>query len=59
MTCRCPGGESPEQMTARIDGVVEKVRALHRKYLEEGIGKRDVIIVAHGGLVGYLHCSLN
>lgn len=45
---RCPGGESPEQMTARIDGVVEKVRAIHRKYLEEGIGKRDVIIVAHG-----------
>ncbi|KAG8747252.1 hypothetical protein FRC10_001868 [Ceratobasidium sp. 414] len=44
----CPGGESPEQMTARIDGVVDKVRALHRKYLEEGVGKRDVIIVAHG-----------
>jgi broad specificity phosphatase PhoE len=45
---RCPGGESPEQMTARIDGVIEKIRTLHRKYLEEGIGKRDVIIVAHG-----------
>ncbi|KAG9100328.1 hypothetical protein FS749_015628 [Ceratobasidium sp. UAMH 11750] len=44
----CPGGESPEQMTARIDGVVERVRTLHRRYLEEGVGKRDVIIVAHG-----------
>ncbi|CAE6410778.1 unnamed protein product [Rhizoctonia solani] len=44
----CPGGESSEEMTARIDGVIEKVRAIHRKYFEEGIGKRDVIIVAHG-----------
>ncbi|CAE7073295.1 unnamed protein product [Rhizoctonia solani] len=44
----CPGGESPEEMTARIDGVIEKVRTIHRRYFEEGIGKRDVIIVAHG-----------
>ncbi|CAE6428792.1 unnamed protein product [Rhizoctonia solani] len=44
----CPSGESPEEMTTRIDSVIEKVRAIHRKYIEEGIGKRDVIIVAHG-----------
>lgn len=28
--------------------VIERVRDLHRKYFEEGVGKRDVIIVAHG-----------
>jgi broad specificity phosphatase PhoE len=49
---RCPGGESSEQVTTRIDGVIEKIRTLHRKYLEEGVGKRDVIIVAHGEKLG-------
>ncbi|KAF8760709.1 Phosphoglycerate mutase family [Rhizoctonia solani] len=44
----CPSGESPEEITARIDGVIEKVRTVHKKYFEEGIGKRDVVIVAHG-----------
>ncbi|ELU41555.1 histidine phosphatase superfamily domain-containing protein [Rhizoctonia solani AG-1 IA] len=45
---KCPSGESPEEITARIDGVIEKVRTIHKKYFEEGIGKRDVVIVAHG-----------
>ncbi|KAG8986227.1 hypothetical protein FRB93_005485 [Tulasnella sp. JGI-2019a] len=44
----CPGGESVVQMCARVDGVVAKVHELHRKYYEEGIGRRDCMIVAHG-----------
>ena len=35
-------------MTKRIDRVIDKVQEIHRKYFEEGIGHRDVIIVAHG-----------
>lgn len=35
-------------MTKRVDRVIEKVQELHRQYFEEGIGKRDIMIVAHG-----------
>ncbi|THH06951.1 hypothetical protein EW145_g3729 [Phellinidium pouzarii] len=44
----CPGGESAEEMSRRVDYVIDKVQEIHRKYLEEGIGQRDVLIVAHG-----------
>ncbi|KAJ7786167.1 histidine phosphatase superfamily [Mycena metata] len=46
----CPGedGESVEQMQARVDGIIAKVREYHRQYKEEGLHTRDVIIVAHG-----------
>ncbi|KAF8807720.1 phosphoglycerate mutase-like protein [Phlegmacium glaucopus] len=44
----CPGGESVEQMEARVDAVISKVRDYHRKYKDEGINTRDVLIVAHG-----------
>jgi len=44
----CPGGESVEEMTARVDGVIAQIRELHRKYKEDGVGKRDVIIFSHG-----------
>ncbi|KAG8919355.1 hypothetical protein FRC03_011934 [Tulasnella sp. 419] len=44
----CPGGESVEDMTKRVDGVIAQVCEIHRKYKEEGIGRRDVLIVAHG-----------
>jgi broad specificity phosphatase PhoE len=47
-TNRCPEGESPEEITARIDGVIKEVKEIHRKYFEEGIGGRDVLIVSHG-----------
>lgn len=42
------GGESVESLQARVDGVVEQVRAYHKKYYEEGTASRDVMIVAHG-----------
>jgi len=44
----CPGGESVEDITKRIDSMIAKIREIHRKYKEDGIGKRDVLIVAHG-----------
>jgi len=44
----CPGGESVEQMQARVDGVIAKVREYHRQYKEEGLNTRDVVVVAHG-----------
>ncbi|ESK97951.1 phosphoglycerate mutase [Moniliophthora roreri MCA 2997] len=44
----CPGGESVEEMKARIDGIIAKVREYHRQYYEEGLNTRDVMIVAHG-----------
>ncbi|KAF9056510.1 histidine phosphatase superfamily [Panaeolus papilionaceus] len=46
----CPGGESAEHMQSRVDGVISEVREYHRQYFEEGIGARDVLIVAHGHL---------
>jgi len=44
----CPGGESVEEMTARVDKVIAHVREIHTKYKVEGIGKRDVMIFSHG-----------
>ncbi|TFK36844.1 histidine phosphatase superfamily [Crucibulum laeve] len=46
----CPGGESAEEMEARVDNVISKVREYHKQYKEEGINTRDVLIVAHGHL---------
>jgi broad specificity phosphatase PhoE len=42
------GGESIEEIQSRVDGVIEKIRAYHKEYLEEGTVSRDVMIVAHG-----------
>lgn len=63
----CPGGESVEDVTKRIDDMIAKVREYHRLYKEEGKGKRDsmtdltcfvtrltrtiVVIVAHGHIL--------
>jgi len=44
----CPGGESVEDMTKRVDDIIVKVREYHRQYKEEGLNTRDVLIVAHG-----------
>ncbi|KAL0579372.1 hypothetical protein V5O48_002648 [Marasmius crinis-equi] len=44
----CPGGESVEEMEARVDRIIAKVREYHRQYFEEGLHTRDVMIVAHG-----------
>jgi len=46
----CPGGESAEEMEARVDVAIAKVREYHRQYKEEGLNTRDVMIIAHGHL---------
>ena len=35
-------------MTRRVDAVIDMVQEYHRRYFEEGVGKRDILIVAHG-----------
>ncbi|KAJ7630801.1 histidine phosphatase superfamily [Roridomyces roridus] len=37
-----------QEMEARVDSIIAKVREYHRKYKEEGLNTRDVVIVAHG-----------
>ncbi|KAF2430472.1 phosphoglycerate mutase-like protein [Tothia fuscella] len=51
----CPGGESPQQVTDRLDGVIVQIR---EKYHSKSIGKSrqeappgDVLIVAHGHIL--------
>ncbi|KAI0036612.1 histidine phosphatase superfamily [Vararia minispora EC-137] len=44
----CAGGESPHDVTRRVDLVIEKVRERHRLYKDEGKCFRDVVIIAHG-----------
>jgi hypothetical protein len=60
----CPGGESVDDITFRIDTVISKVhsssslielklihlkvREHHKAWMENGTGNRDVVIVAHG-----------
>ncbi|KDR85337.1 hypothetical protein GALMADRAFT_218430 [Galerina marginata CBS 339.88] len=44
----CPGGESVEDMTNRVDGVINMVREYHKQYIEGVRQDRDVVIVAHG-----------
>jgi len=43
----CPGGESPDDITMRVDSIITKVQETHRKFYEEGLGARDVLIVGH------------
>ena len=35
-------------MTARVDKIISKIHECHRRYLEEGLGKRDAMIFSHG-----------
>jgi len=43
----CPGGESVQDITTRIDRVIAQVRGWHRDWYVEGKGGRDCMIVAH------------
>ncbi|KAK8174410.1 histidine phosphatase superfamily [Phyllosticta citribraziliensis] len=47
----CPGGESPEQITQRLDRLIEEIRGRwHAPFLAGG-GRGDVLIVAHGHIL--------
>ena len=52
----CPEGESVDEMSARVDGVIERVRQIHAEYwrkvqsgeCEAGTQGGDVLILTHG-----------
>ncbi|VDC01845.1 unnamed protein product [Peniophora sp. CBMAI 1063] len=44
----CPGGESAQDMTLRVDHVISMVRERHTQWKLHGKCSRDVVIVAHG-----------
>lgn len=48
-----PNGESPDDIAKRVDGVIAKVRQVHKTYKEghKGVGMGDVLIVAHGHIL--------
>lgn len=53
----CPGGESPQQITERLDGVIRDLRerfhvkAIGKPRAEGEEGASDVLIVAHGHIL--------
>lgn len=60
----CPGGDSPESMTKRVDEVIAKVQKIHADYWHRVSGHQskqvddderggDVLIVSHGHFTKY------
>ena len=48
----CPGGESPQQVTERVDRVIRDIRErFHEGVLREKGGCGDVLLVAHGHIL--------
>jgi broad specificity phosphatase PhoE len=48
----CPGGESPQQVMDRLDGLISDIRErFQRQVLEGKETKGDVLIVAHGHIL--------
>lgn len=52
----CPGGESPEDVTSRVDSLISEIREQHHKpYIgkqEDSTGcSGDVVVVAHGHIL--------
>ena len=45
------GGEGPESVSDRLDGLIEEISALHGKAMEEGGVAADVVVVAHGHIL--------
>lgn len=46
----CPGGESPDDIAERCDGLIEQIREIHRKAVE-GEVNGDVLCVAHAHIL--------
>lgn len=46
----CPGGESPEDVTKRVDGLIEEIRGIHRDAFEKD-DNGDVVLVAHAHIL--------
>ncbi|KAJ5110106.1 histidine phosphatase superfamily [Penicillium argentinense] len=48
----CPGGESPEDIVARLDALIAEIKEkFHNPVLQDGNAKGDVLVVAHGHIL--------
>lgn len=46
----CPRGEMPEDVKKRVDGLIETVREIHQKAVDED-ENGDVLLIAHGHIL--------
>lgn len=46
----CPGGEGPKDVAKRVDGLIEKIRRIHRNAEEED-RCGDVVLIAHAHIL--------
>ena len=46
----CPGGESPQDIATRVDKLIQDIREIHKKAIEEGT-PGDVLCVAHAHIL--------
>jgi sedoheptulose-bisphosphatase len=47
----CEGGESPAEVTQRLDRLISKITAIQSDALKDGDRKSDIIVVAHGHIL--------
>ncbi|KAJ0419566.1 phosphoglycerate mutase [Aspergillus carlsbadensis] len=43
----CEGGESSEQVTARLDRIISRIKDIQKPYMK-GVGPANILLVAHG-----------
>ena len=49
----CPGGESPQDVSDRVDGLIKEIREIHKKAVKED-ECGDVLLVAHAHILRIL-----
>ncbi|RJE17803.1 Phosphoglycerate mutase, partial [Aspergillus sclerotialis] len=47
----CPGGESPQDVTRRVDALIHEIREKYHSKCFRSDGEGDVLIVAHGHIL--------
>lgn len=47
----CPGGESPDDVIKRVDGLIREIRERHHAPALDSESAGDVLVVAHGHLL--------
>lgn len=47
----CPGGESPEDIEARLDDIIREIKETHRGILQSDENDGDILIFAHGHIL--------
>jgi len=46
----CPGGETPQDVEKRVDGLITDIRKIHKKAIDQD-ENGDVVLVAHGHIL--------